>query len=168
MQLFLERLKNSTCPNMKLNKTETRKTLVQLVKYGVIGASNTLITLASFYVLNSQLGVPYTFSNVIGYVLGVVNSFVWNRTWVFKAKSNLKREAVLFIIGFLACWVLQMAVSVFLLEGLRWKSLPQDIIPFFPMEKPGQNIVMVIAMVFYTLANYIYNRMVTFKEQEKQ
>jgi putative flippase GtrA len=31
------------------------------------------------------------------------------------------------------------------------------------MLKAGQNIVMILAMVVYTLANYAYNRFVTFR-----
>ena len=34
------------------------------------------------------------------------------------------------------------------------------------MKNAGQNIVMVISMVVYTIANYIYNRTITFKEQD--
>ena len=62
---------------------------------------------------------------------------------------------------------MQLCVSWILLEGLHWKDLPDDIIPFFPMEKAGQNIVMLLAMVAYTLANYIYNRTVTFRVNPK-
>lgn len=148
---------------MKMNKAETQKTFIQLLKYGVIGVSNTLITLISFYVFNSLLNVPYTPANVVGYVLGVVNSFVWNRTWVFKTKKNLKREALLFVVGFLACWALQFIVSVILLEACDMKHFTLDWI-----SNAGQNIVMLISMVFYTLANYIYNRCVTFNEKEKK
>ena len=61
------------------------------------------------------------------------------------------------------CLSLQLMVSWILLEGLEWKKLPDDILPFLPMKNAGQNIVMIIAMVFYTIANYIYNRTVTFK-----
>ena len=57
-------------------------------------------------------------------------------------------------------------MSLLLLEGLGWKNLPVDTIPLLPMEKAGQNIVMVISMVVYTIANYVYNRTVTFKQQE--
>ena len=35
------------------------------------------------------------------------------------------------------------------------------------MQKAGQNIVMLLAMVVYTLANYIYNRTVTFRVDPK-
>ena len=148
---------------MKIDKAEARKTGIQLLKYGVIGVMNTLITLVSFYLLNTRLGVPYGPSNIIGYVLGVINSFLWNRNWVFKTGVNVRREALLFGCGFLLCWMLQGVVSWVLLDGVGMKSLPNDTIPFFPMEKAGQNIVMVISMVVYTVANYAYNRFVTFK-----
>ena len=150
---------------MKIDKEEIRKTGIQLLKYGVIGVMNTLITLVSFYLLNTKLGVPYGVANIIAYVLGVVNSFLWNRNWVFKTKRNFFREALLFGCGFALCWLLQGGVSLLLLEGLGWKDLPCDVIPFLPMEKAGQNIVMMIAMVVYTLANYIYNRMITFRDK---
>ncbi len=152
---------------MKIDKGAVRTTGIQLLKYGVIGVMNTLITFVSFYLLNTRLGLSYGISNVIGYVLGVINSFIWNRNWVFKTKNNFKREMVLFVCGFLICLGLQLAVSWVLLEGLGWKNLPKDIIPFFPMQKAGQNIVMVLAMVVYTLANYVYNRFVTFREVPK-
>lgn len=151
-----------------ISKSEAKKTIVQLFKYGVIGVMNTLITVVSFYLLNTWAGVPYGAANIIGYVLGVINSFIWNRQWVFKNGKNIKREALLFGVGFVICWLLQGGVSLLLLEGLRMKGLKPDDIPFIPMKHPGQNIVMVISMVVYTIANYIYNRTITFKEKKEQ
>lgn len=136
------------------------QTVVQLLKYGVIGVGNTLITLVVFYVMNTLMGISYGLSNVAGYVLGVINSFVWNRTWVFKTNKNIGREALLFVVGFLLCMGLQLVVSWVLLEGLGMKDMT---ISWLPMKNTGQNVVMLIAMVCYTLANYVYNRLVTFK-----
>lgn len=136
------------------------QTVVQLLKYGVIGVGNTLITLVVFYVMNTLMGISYGLSNVAGYVLGVINSFVWNRTWVFKTNKNIGREALLFVVGFLLCMGLQLVVSWVLLEGLEMKNMT---ISWLPMKNTGQNVVMLIAMVCYTLANYVYNRLVTFK-----
>lgn len=151
-----------------ISKSEAKKTVVQLFKYGVIGVMNTLITVVSFYLLNTWAGVPYGAANIVGYVLGVINSFIWNRQWVFKNGTNIKREALLFGVGFVICWLLQGGVSLLLLEGLQMKGLKPDAIPFIPMKHPGQNIVMVISMVVYTIANYIYNRTITFKEKKEQ
>ncbi len=149
---------------MKISKAEARKTSIQLLKYGVIGMSNTLITLISFYLLNTLAGWPYGLANVVGYILGVVNSFIWNRKWVFKTKRALRYEALLFGCGFLLCLMLQLCVSWFLLEGLGWKNMGE--ISWLPMKNTGQNIVKVIAMACYTIANYIYNRAITFREKK--
>ena len=148
---------------MKIDKAEARETGIQLLKYAVIGVLNTLITLVVFYILNTRLGLSYGISNVVGYIFGVINCFLWNRNWVFKTKNDVRRELLLFVCGFLLCLALQLCVSWILLEGFGWKNLPDDVIPFFPMQKAGQNIVMILAMIFYTLANYAYNRFVTFR-----
>ncbi|MBR5102312.1 MAG: GtrA family protein, partial [Muribaculaceae bacterium] len=65
----------------------------------MIGLSNTIITLAVFYVLNTLCGFPYGVSNVTGYILGVINSFIWNRTWVFKSHGKMTHQMMLFIVG---------------------------------------------------------------------
>ena len=111
---------------MKIDKDEARKTGIQLLKYGVIGVMNTLITLVAFYLFNTKLGVPYGPSNIIGYVLGVVNSFLWNRSWVFKTGGDFKREALLFGCGFVLCWMLQGIISWVLLSS-RWRSLDRTL-----------------------------------------
>lgn len=144
-----------------MDKEQTKTTTIQLLKYGVIGASNTVITLAVFYVFNTLIGIPYGAANVIGYVLGVINSFVWNKNWVFnKKKSNWKREALLFGCGFLLCFGLQLLVGWYLLTFTPLNDLELD---WLPMKKTGENVVMCLSMIVYTLANYTYNRFVTFK-----
>ncbi len=139
---------------------EAKKTFVQLLKYGVIGVSNTLITLVVFYVINTLMGLDYAVANTLGYILGLVNSFVWNRTWVFCTGGNVWREAGLFALGFIICFALQMGVSQWLLST----SLHDLTISWLPMKNTGENVIMCLSMVVYTLANYVYNRFVTFKK----
>lgn len=139
---------------------EAKKTFVQLLKYGVIGVSNTLITLVVFYVINTLMGLDYAVANTLGYILGLINSFVWNRTWVFCTGGNVWREAGLFALGFIICFALQMGVSQWLLST----SLHDLAISWLPMKNTGENVIMCLSMVVYTLANYVYNRFVTFKK----
>ena len=139
---------------------EAKKTFVQLLKYGVIGVSNTLITLVVFYVINTLMGLDYAVANTVGYILGLINSFVWNRTLVFCTGGNVWREAGLFALGFIICFALQMGVSQWLLST----SLHDLTISWLPMKNTGENVIMCLSMVVYTLANYVYNRFVTFKK----
>ena len=139
---------------------EAKKTFVQLLKYGVIGVSNTLITLVVFYVINTLMGLDYAVANTLGYILGLINSLVWNRTWVFRTGGNVWREAGLFALGFIICFALQMGVSQWLLST----SLHDLTISWLPMKNTGENVIMCLSMVVYTLANYVYNRFVTFKK----
>ena len=59
-------------------KQKTKTTAVQLVKYGLVGVSNSLITLAVIFVCNELLGLKLMLADVIGYIAGVINSFIWN------------------------------------------------------------------------------------------
>ena len=105
---------------MKIDKAEARQTGIQLLKYGVIGVLNTLITLVVFYLLNTKLGLSYGISNVVGYIFGVINSFLWNRNWVFKTKNDFKRELVLFVCGFLICFFSRNVSTSFSVNGSRY------------------------------------------------
>lgn len=142
-----------------MSENEAKRTFIQLVKYGIIGVSNTLITLIVFYIVNTWLGMGYAIANTLGYILGLINSFVWNRTWVFRSGGNLWREAGLFTLGFFICFGLQMGVSYWLLST----PLHDIELSWLPMKNTGENIIMCLSMVVYTLANYAYNRFVTFK-----
>ncbi len=142
-----------------MSENEAKRTFIQLLKYGIIGVSNTLITLIVFYIINTWMGLGYAIANTIGYVLGLINSFVWNRTWVFRSGGNLWREAGLFLLGFLICYGLQMGASQWLLST----PLHDIELSWLPMKNTGENIIMCLSMVVYTLANYVYNRFVTFK-----
>lgn len=59
----------------------------KFIKFGVVGLINTLITIGCFTLL-VHVGINYLAANIIAYVLGMINSFFWNKTWVFQIKSG--------------------------------------------------------------------------------
>ncbi|MFJ5713612.1 GtrA family protein [Neobacillus sp. NPDC093127] len=59
----------------------------KFLKFGVVGIVNTLITIGSFIVL-VYFGMNYIAANITAYGLGMINSFFWNKNWVFQAKSR--------------------------------------------------------------------------------
>jgi putative flippase GtrA len=55
------------------------------IKYGIVGASNTILTFVIYTALIKGLGVHYLVALLIGYVVGSLNSYVLNRRWTFRA-----------------------------------------------------------------------------------
>jgi putative flippase GtrA len=58
--------------------------LVQFVKFGIVGVSNTLLTLVVYTLLLKVLGVWYLAASAIGFVVGAINGFLLNRRWTFR------------------------------------------------------------------------------------
>ncbi len=57
--------------------------LIQFVKFGIVGISNTLLTFAVYTLLLKGFGVWYIAASAIGFVVGAVNGFLLNRRWTF-------------------------------------------------------------------------------------
>lgn len=58
--------------------------LWQFVKFGIVGISNTLLSLATYQLCLHALGLHYQFSNVLAFIVSVTNSYYWNSRYVFK------------------------------------------------------------------------------------
>src|SRR5213082_3813754 len=58
--------------------------LVQFVKFGIVGISNTLLTFAVYTLLLKVFGVWYLLASAIGFGVGAVNGFLLNRRWTFR------------------------------------------------------------------------------------
>jgi putative flippase GtrA len=58
--------------------------IAQFVKFGIVGVSNTVLTLAVYTVLLKVFGVWYLAASAIGFVVGATNGFLLNRRWTFK------------------------------------------------------------------------------------
>ena len=150
-----------------------KKFITEIIKYGVVGVVNTLLTALAIWLMmhfvfdakgeNEVSLVAISISNIVGYVVGLVNSFVWNRKWTFKSNSDWKADFFRFIIAFLICYIPQLL----LVNGLNnYAKLP-------PVELTLLNysyfitsayICQLIGIVFYTTLNFLLNKYYTFKK----
>ena len=72
-------------PTQRKTPLAHRPGLRQLVKFGIVGASSTAV---NFTVLNLMLVVLHQTkypSVTVAFLVSVVNGYVWNRRWTFKA-----------------------------------------------------------------------------------
>jgi dolichol-phosphate mannosyltransferase len=61
---------------------------IQLVRFGVVGASGYVVNLAVFTLLVHGAGVDYKLAAVGAFVVALTNNFVWNRAWTFSDASG--------------------------------------------------------------------------------
>jgi putative flippase GtrA len=57
---------------------------VQFVKFGIVGVSNTLLTLLVYALLLKVFGVWYLAASAVGFAVGATNGFLLNRRWTFR------------------------------------------------------------------------------------
>lgn len=119
----------------------------QAIKYGVVGILNTLLTAAVIWVMMKCFGFPDILSNITGYVVGLLNSFFFNRQWTFHSSSGWKSSALKFGVVFGICYLFQLGVLLLLNRNLT-------IDPYYNQ---------LIAMAFYMVINFIMNKFYTFK-----
>ncbi len=136
-----------------------RREFFRFIKYCLVGVLNTLLTLGVIFVCKSVAGLNPYVSNALGYIVGVTNSFLWNKKWVFRSDGGTGAEALKFLCGFGICYVLQFAV-VWTLNHSSFGDIEVDIAVF---TVSGYGLATLIGNVAYTVANFIYNRLVTFR-----
>lgn len=124
--------------------------LNRLFKFSLVGASNTLLSLLTIYGLMS-IKVNYLTANIIGYAVGLINSFIWNRLWVFQSKNGkIVNQLILFLSVFILCYIVQVGILYFFVQKLYINKY----------------LAQLLSMVVYTLLNYILNKQITFKLQK--
>ena len=136
---------------------DRKQLIMQFVKFVCVGLLNTMVTLFVIFLCKSCLGVNPWVSNAIGYIAGVVNSFLWNKQWVFKSHNGISKEAIRFLISFLFCYCIQFAVTILLATHINVEYI------IYGYTLTGYGIATVIGMVVYTVSNFILNRFYTFK-----
>ena len=147
--------------------------LKQFSKFLVVGFSNFAISFAVFFLLYKwklsalfygllgqagkgleeiilQLGassLDATLANIFGYGAGVINSFIWNKLWTFKAKHETAAQFGRFLALNLFCLVLSSASLFLFTDYLGWPYLPDW---FFTMS-------------VITLINFFFSRIWVFR-----
>ena len=90
---------------------------LRFARFALVGVANTGVTFAVFNLCTALLHLPAAWANVIGWVAGFVNSFVWNRAWTFGDRRHLQMRRVL--PRFALASLLALGVSEGVLVGLH-------------------------------------------------
>ncbi|MBR2272385.1 MAG: GtrA family protein [Fibrobacter sp.] len=132
------------------------------IKYNLIGVMNTLITLASVWVMHQLLDWNLELSNFLGFIFGAINSYLMNRIWNFKSHNRKRTEIVRFIIVFLAAYALNfvtLEATVYVLNTAWCKPFTDFISQFM---KPGF-FANIVANGVYVIASFTLYKKWVFK-----
>jgi putative flippase GtrA len=61
--------------------------VLQLVRFGLVGATNTALTLAT-YTVALNLAAPVPLAGAVGWGVGAVNGYLLNRAWTFRGAAR--------------------------------------------------------------------------------
>ena len=92
---------------------------IQLVRFGAVGATGYFVNLAVFAVCVHVLGIDYRVSAVIAWVVSVLNNFLLNRHWTFRAKqAHPVAQGIRFFAVSLMVFAFSYVLLVVLVSGL--------------------------------------------------
>ena len=132
-------------------KQSARRWLRQAVKFGLVGALNTLVDFLTFSLL--QL-IPwfkqyYLAAQGIGYCAGVLNSIYFNKKWTFAQKEPMRASQV---IAFLTVNLVTLALSSGVLV------LTQEVMGM------DRLVGKAVSIVFSLGVNFIGSKLIVFKK----
>lgn len=93
----------------------------QFTKFGIVGVSNTAITIATYSIL-VYLGLYFIIANIIGYAIGIVNSYILNSKFVFKIDKSSYRVMVKFIGVNVKVLIINTLLLYFLVIVISWNK----------------------------------------------
>jgi putative flippase GtrA len=121
--------------------------LVQFVKFGIVGISNTLLTFVVYTILLKVFGVWYLAASAIGFIVGATNGFLLNRRWTFREHVGDALTPVR--------WGIVQTSGLALNEGL--------LLLFVTVAHLDKLLAQACATVFVTVSTFFANRSWTFR-----
>lgn len=143
----------------KIMENERIKPLVQFVKFGLVGVSNTAISYLLYVgiiFLLSGLAWKYDYilANIVAFTISVFWSFYWNNKYVFKKAENSRRNM----------W--KALGKCFLSYGFTGFIL-ENVLSYIWIDRVGisKYIAPLLNLVFTVPTNFLLNKLWAFKDK---
>lgn len=121
--------------------------------YLFFGALTTLVSILSFYIAGTTVGINEHAANVISWILAVTFAFVTNRIWVFDARCDTKKEFLSQMRDFYVGRLATLGVEELIL------------LVFVTLMKLNKNVIKIIAQLAILVLNYLVSKLFVFKNK---
>jgi putative flippase GtrA len=143
----MEQRDAAVAPGLRARATHAlrqRHNWTQLAKFCVVGASGYVVNLAVYTALLDGANLDYRLAATGSFVVAVANNYLWNRLWTFRhARGHFAFQGLRFFTVALLAYVGNLAILVEL--------------------GAGQIVSQAIAIVLVTPANFIGNKLWSFR-----
>lgn len=128
---------------------EIMKNKSQVIRFCIVGTLNAAITYLALWLL-PLLGLSTSASNKIGYVVVLVHSFIWSKLWIFKSTgTNIMKESALFVLAFIAAYMLQFfSFDTLLAIGFN------------------KYLANLVSLFVFGATNFLMNKLLTFRTRQ--
>ena len=126
-----------------------RRNWEELVKFCLVGASGYVVNLLVYVALLDGANLDYRVAATGSFLVAVTNNYLWNRLWTFRHhRGHFAIQGLRFLVVSVVVYLCNLAILTILVElGL------------------GKIVAQAIAIVLVTPANFIGNKLWSFRRQ---
>lgn len=130
----------------------SRETIRQFIKFGVVGIGNTVVNMATYYIVLWLDPDLYLIGSILGAILSILHAFLWSNFYVFPQKGQTVRG---FFISLWKCYLSYGGTSI-LSKVMLWIE-----VSYFQLSKmyaPIVNLLITIPLNFLLNKLWVFNR----------
>lgn len=127
-------------------KSKTRKLLIQIFKFGIVGGTAFVIDFVFLYVFREFCHFPVLVSNTLSFCISVIYNYIASVKWVFDVnkEKDAKKQFIIFIVF--------SVIGLLLNNAIMWVTV--DFLSIYYML--AKIIATVIVMVFNFVTRKIF------------
>ena len=134
----------------------SKKTVIQFLRFGVVGVINTLIHTA-IYNIASNFGLHHMLCQTLGFLISSMNSFLMNYKLVFKSENVNKGMIIRFYSTYVASFLVTIVVTYVCV----------DVLGFYPVLNLGSfgkiELIPLLPLAFTIPMNFVLNKYWVYK-----
>lgn len=142
----------------KIQRGNTMKIIDKTtIKFIFVGIINTVVGTAVMLVLYNLFNANYWFASTMNYLIGSIVSYFLNKYFTFQNNEKSIKQIVQFVINITICYLLAYGIA---------KPLVGIVLSGCSL-KIQENIAMLVGMCFFVGLNYIGQKFIVFKSENK-
>ncbi|MCW8276143.1 GtrA family protein [Pseudomonas sp. PCH199] len=102
-----------------LSKTPSKKSIIEMVRYGIIGLLANSIGYAIYLLITHFGGTPKTTMSTL-YIAGTVISFIGNRKWTFTHDGNPLSAGARYIFAYTLGYTFNLSILIVMVDFLGY------------------------------------------------